>query len=1131
MPRSCVRGGPAEPTPGPALTQERGIEQIPSAPRPLGQAQAPKDQQAQEAERNILLGAARNAVRRGDYDQAVSRYEEFFRRFGDDPTVRREFAGVLVSANRLRQAAEEYLRLIARQPNDPVLRVGLGDLYVTSKEYREAIAEYRKALELAPNNLDTAVRLARAYVFNIEVNHAWEVYDRLLAGLRPGEANVPLRFGALLIDLERPGEAVPFLLGLREKHPDDLELLGELIRAYSRLGDRTKAVAALEEMAGKSPRDLAVRQALGDALYQSGDYELADLVFQQILRLDPGNGLATVGTARVAVAEFQPGRAKLILEGLKPAAEVERIYRLTWAEYHQLVGEYTEAKQTYLDFLCKDPSDHEVRVALGALDAYVREFEKAKAEYTKVPPDSPLGRRARLGIAATLFAQRQFAQSAEVCHALLAENPCDADAVAQLVRTMAKAGDVHNAVALTRAFLQNNPRDERGQQTVQFALARVQLDAGSYVEAARSYEWLLARPPARVPTAYYGLARAVEKQCAPDKAQLLLATAVALPSGEARNRLLLSDEFAGDFDDARAAEQARAVAQADPRNLAALIRLADAQQRLAIADQHIDETVTTCQAILALSPTNVRARLALARALAVAERYAESVAEYDKLIAIDPCFTVPQREKARVLYSAHQFAASDAAYRRLECPSADEVLRADLSCFAQKDPRGAALLDLLLRSGMSGKGLREEVARLAAMSAEPEVREGLIRAVADYDGRCAEQTGARLEAEAKSKKDVRNYEAIGVYKALLALEPDNEEAGFDLGQVYGALRQTRNELAAYAELLRADPIHRDALIAQERAGLELDPQFHLNTLYFRERGRDGLATVTRERLEGTVVLPYGDENEYVQLGYARVRYLPVGAEPLDGNILILRGQNKPCERLLLFGQVNFEDYPNRLKDRPTGEAGADYDASDCLHLRFRSFLENVVENAASLRQDIYRYGADVSASVRPTRTWDFGGTARLAHYSDHNDLAELYLVNNCLLSLPPKQLKIVLDADLESFEQSTVFPTANHNDLRGVIHPYFSPHAFAYYELRIEWTQWLSRDYFVHSNQCYYGLQYALGEDSNLATYNTFRALAYCDIKPWLTVGADAQQVLSDVYRATSANAYLIVRFPCCCLW
>ncbi len=1116
------------PKPLPALTQGQDGDGALKAPRPAP-AEGPGADQGPD--RAILLGAARTAVQRGDYDAAIARYEEFFRRFGDDPAVRKEFAGVLVRANRLREAAQEYQKLLAARPNDPELRVALGDLYLAAKDYRKAIAQFRRALELAPTNLDTATRLARAYTFDNDVPHALEVYDRWLARLQPGDEKVPRQFPALLTDLEWPSAALPFLSKLREKYPDDLELMADQVRATSRLGDREQAVATLEEMASKAPRELSVRQALGDSLYQAGDYDLAEAVYEQVLRLDPGNSLALVGTARVAVARFEPEQARHILDSFRPSDAAERIYRLTWAEYHQLVGEYTEAKQIYLDFLCKDPSDYEVRVALGALQEFVHEYEKARAEYSKVPPDASLSRKARLGIASVLYSQRFYPQSADACHALLLENPGDGDAMAQLVRSVAKAEQPGKAVALGKAFLQDNVRNERGSRSVTFALGKVLLDACADAEAARAYEWLLARPPTQVPAAYYGLARAAEKMGAPDKAHLLLTTAVALPGGAARNRLLLSDLFAGDFDDARAAEFAAAVARAEPLNLAALIRLADAQQRLARADQHIDECRKTCQAILSLSPTNVRAHLALARALATAEHYQDSVAEYDRLIAIDPTFTVPQREKARVLYSDYQYAAAAAAYHAIEVPGADEVLHAELAAFAHKDPRGRALLDLLLRAPLSGTALREEVARVAAGIAEADLRDALQGALADYDARCAEQTAAHLEGEAKAKKDLRNYEAVPAYKALLAVEPGNEEALFDLGQVYGALKQTHNELGEYATLLKEDPVHRESLIASERAGLELDPQLAPRADFFSQRGRDGLARIDRFRFTGAVVLPYGDEDEFVELGFARVRYKPPDDRALDGNIPFVVVQGRPCDPLLLDARLNFEDYPDRLKDRPTFRAGGDYDFNDLVHAGAHAFLENVVENRETLRQDIFRYGAEVSASVRPTRIWDFGGTARVAGYSDENTLGELYLVNNVLLSFPPEQLKVVLDADFETFAQQTVFPGPNHNDLHGVIHPYFSPRGFAYYEARIEWTQWLSRDYFIHSNQCWYSLQYALGADTSLATYNNFRVLANFDVKPWLTVGAEGVQILSDVYRVTQADAYVVVRFPCCRLW
>jgi hypothetical protein len=108
-----------------------------------------------------------------------------------------------------------------------------------------------------------------------------------------------------------------------------------------------------------------------------------------------------------------------------------------------------------------------------------------------------------------------------------------------------------------------------------------------------------------------------------------------------------------------------------------------------------------------------------------------------------------------------------------------------------------------------------------------------------------------------------------------------------------------------------------------------------------------------------------------------------------------------------------------------------------------------------------------------------------------------------------------------------VFVSPDPDNIRGAQFPYFSPHAFAYYEVRIEWTQWLSRDYFVHSNQCYYSLQYATGMDSNFVWYNSARVLSNFDLRPWFTIGADAQGIISDAYKEAAANIYAIVRLPC----
>ena len=80
--------------------------------------------------------------------------------------------------------------------------------------------------------------------------------------------------------------------------------------------------------------------------------------------------------------------------------------------------------------------------------------------------------------------------------------------------------------------------------------------------------------------------------------------------------------------------------------------------------------------------------------------------------------------------------------------------------------------------------------------------------------------------------------------------------------------------------------------------------------------------------------------------------------------------------------------------------------------------------------------------------------------------------------------------------------------------------------MRVEWTHWLSRDTYVHSNQCWYSLQYGIVTDSELVTFHSLRALFNYDINSRFSIGADARAFLGgDVYTQYAVTAYLQVRF------
>ena len=109
--------------------------------------------------------------------------------------------------------------------------------------------------------------------------------------------------------------------------------------------------------------------------------------------------------------------------------------------------------------------------------------------------------------------------------------------------------------------------------------------------------------------------------------------------------------------------------------------------------------------------------------------------------------------------------------------------------------------------------------------------------------------------------------------------------------------------------------------------------------------------------------------------------------------------------------------------------------------------------------------------------------------------------------------------------ERTLFNLKAEQRKPGTIHPYFSPECFSSVECRVEWWHWLSRDYFVHSNQCWYSLQYGIATDSNLVTYHDVRAIFNFDINSYVSVGAEARALNSSEYDMYSAMAYVQIRF------
>jgi hypothetical protein len=484
-----------------------------------------------------------------------------------------------------------------------------------------------------------------------------------------------------------------------------------------------------------------------------------------------------------------------------------------------------------------------------------------------------------------------------------------------------------------------------------------------------------------------------------------------------------------------------------------------------------------------------------------------------------------------MLYADKQFSAARSQYNAMLQLTPDDVVVNQLNSIVQRDPKYKLMFAPYVMGKVTGPILRQEMQRLAG-SPDEDIRLVAQGLLSDYDATTAWQKQFILERDAKELKNYRDYEAMPAYDAANAYEPTNTETLFDEGQVFANRNWTQKAIEKYSQVLEVDPTNRDAMVTSERAQADMGPKGDFNENFFYQRGRNGLANIDRNKVTFAGRVPLGDENEFLQIGYTWARYTPTGNSSdnstLDGNIPYFRVQKRFMDdRLLYYGQLNIEEYANRISTKPTFDTGFNYYCNSWITARGGLYLENVVENGESMVQNIYRYGFYSGVDFKPTRTWGFGGEYRYGHYSDNNDLNQFTLYNENAFTLPPKQLKLVERVFFMGYREQSIFPTnpPDQNDIAGTVHPYFAPHGFCQTEVRLEWTHWLSRDYFAHTNQCWYTLQYGVATDNTGEIYQNLRAALNYDVCTWFTVGADVNAQLSSVYNMFSAMGYLQIRF------
>ena len=278
------------------------------------------------------LGRALAACNRGDFDTAVTLFEEILASDGVAPPdvvlcaceAYVELSAVRVAADDVTGALSALERAAVLRPHYADVQLGLGRLYERADHVQRARAAYERALEINPRFFEARLSLARLLV-HLDAGDAALRHLQEAARSGPELAAGTLRQLLDSVPSDAPsGEVRPRLEALFDSllagPPSSVAAGLEVARTALRGGDNRRAIAALKQLLELHPAFPDLHNLLGVAYHNEEMTDDAIEEFETALRL---NARYTDARLNLGMALVERGRDAEALRHLHRVAEAQ----------------------------------------------------------------------------------------------------------------------------------------------------------------------------------------------------------------------------------------------------------------------------------------------------------------------------------------------------------------------------------------------------------------------------------------------------------------------------------------------------------------------------------------------------------------------------------------------------------------------------------------------------------------------------------------------------------------------------------------------------------------------------------------------------------------------------------------
>jgi tetratricopeptide (TPR) repeat protein len=834
--------------------------------------------------------------------------------------------------------------------------------------------------------------------------------------------------------------------------------------------------------------EFEARRELSRVLRALGKTEAAETETRKLLasRPDDPNLLADLADLEATRGHYSRSRElyeQALSRGLKETDLRYARQALSW-------GDFYRSERDFRAYLERHLLDVDARLDLARVLIAEQRYEEAEQEYRALAQRSATRTRALIGLANCKLLERDYKAALPLAAQVLRSDPGQIEALTiqaegfRALRNYKEAGATYHRLTTLK----------EGSQTGWIGLGRIARAQKDEVGAESCFRHAQGLNPHNVACRYYSMAKDAAGNA--DSLERLMAWhRCSVPELDTLAGLCASDGYLQ-----AAITIYGTVLARDPEYFPARIKLAEV---LSTAHRY-DESIELLKRLRSEFPDNAKIVLSLARVLSWSRRYDDSLQTYRELISLNPPDPVPRKEMARAASWNKHMTLARATYEGMLTPPVDELLIRALQRSSQTyalraietagSPKFSRLelpsalepvnSESLQRRWVTSNQqkpyeLYERASQLLGSGQMPDSsRSAVEAALNDLWPTYQLQKEIWLESRAKwlawNNKFIQSENA---YKQLVAFQPGNEEARFDLAQVEAAQNLSSETTGAYRQLLELDPLHTLAAEALERQSLSQNPAIFTQYTYWNEKGIGRASDIERHHVRSGAEFVWNSQSQFFFSGDYWLERPGSGtsASAAGGTLGVRTVFN---EYLRASGEWSHKEYfDSRHNSTDTGNANVTFDAWDYVHLTAQYARLDELHNKFGLAQGVQSDNLSLLFDSPVNHYIDITGGATWTHYTDDNSGIWLTVAPSFILHDHPYTVKLLLRGDYRDTSKQSIFENEGAR-LRNIIHPYWTPQDYARGTAILEWRHDFSREFYAGAQQHYYALHVGVGIDS-----------------------------------------------------